>query len=107
MRGRWCRVESDFFGTIRSHQDPMPTPANPTALAQQARRSYAERLLGGMPAVVAAIDQGARVLAAAVAEPAVALKRRELLPVLQGAFPIWQDGMATLLRAALKTGVVT
>src|SRR4029078_10802951 len=24
-----------------------------------------------------------------------------------GAFPIWQDGMATLLRAALKTGTVT
>ena len=26
----------------------MPTPANPTALAQQARRSYVERLIGGM-----------------------------------------------------------
>ena len=85
----------------------MPTPANPTALAQQARRSYAERLLGGMPVIVQAIDQGARLLASAVAEPAVALKRRELMPVLQGAFPIWQDGMATLLRAALKTGTVT
>ena len=65
----------------------MPTPANPTALAQQARRSYAERLLGGMPVIVQAIDQGARLLAAAVAEPAVALKRRELMPVLQGGFP--------------------
>ncbi len=85
----------------------MPTPANPTALAQQARRSYAERLLGGMPVVVQAIDQGARLLAASVAEPAVALKRRELVPVLQGAFAIWQDSMATLLRAALKTGTVS
>jgi hypothetical protein len=85
----------------------MPTPANPTALAQQARRSYAERLLVGMPGVVQAIDQGARLLAAAVAEPAVALKRRELLPILQRAFPIWQDGMTTLLRAALVTGSVT
>ena len=45
-------------------------------------------------------------LAAAVAEPAVALKRRELLPILQRAFPIWQDGMTTLLRAALATGTV-
>jgi len=45
----------------------MPTPANPTALAQQARRSYAERLLGGMPIVVQAIDQGARMLAAMAA----------------------------------------
>ena len=47
----------------------MPTPANPTALAQQARRSYVERLIGGMPAVVQAVDQGARALAASVAEP--------------------------------------
>src|SRR6187200_634004 len=70
----------------------MPTPANPTALAQQARRSYAERLLAGMPAVVQAIDQGSKMLAAAVAEPAVALKRRELLPIL--------------LRSALATGNV-
>src|SRR5436190_603542 len=84
----------------------MPTPANPTALAQQARRSYAERLLAGMPGVVQAIDQGAKMLAAAVAEPAVALKRRELLPILQRAFPIWQDAMTTLLRSALATGNV-
>ena len=70
----------------------MPTPANPTALAQQARRSYAERLLSGIPAVVSGIEQGAKLLAATVAEPAVALKRRELLPMLQTAFPIWQHG---------------
>ena len=36
----------------------MPTPANPTALAQQARRSYVERLLGGVPTVVQAVEQG-------------------------------------------------
>ena len=65
----------------------MPTPANPTALAQQARRSYAERLLAGIPAVVQAIDQGARLLAATVAEPAVALKRRELLPIAAARVP--------------------
>ncbi|MGZ8259958.1 MAG: DUF1631 family protein [Caldimonas sp.] len=85
----------------------MPTPANPTALAQQARRSYVERLLGGIPAVVQGIDQGAKLLAAAVAEPAVALKRRELLPTLLATFPIWQQGMTSLLRAALATGAVT
>ena len=34
----------------------MPTPANPTALAQQARRSYVERLIGGMPAWRATSD---------------------------------------------------
>ncbi|HZV93413.1 MAG TPA: DUF1631 family protein, partial [Caldimonas sp.] len=85
----------------------MPTPANPTALAQQARRSYVERLLGGIPAVVQAVDQGARTLAGSVAEPAVAMKRREIIPVLQTTFPLWQQGMTTLLRATLETGTVT
>jgi len=85
----------------------MPTPANPTALAQQARRSYVERLLGGIPAVVQGVEQGARLLASTVAEPAVALRRRELLPTLQAALPLWQQGMTTLLRAALTTGVVS
>ena len=85
----------------------MPTPANPTALAQQARRAYVERLLGGVPAVVQAIEQGARLLAASVAEPAIALKRRELLPTLQAALPIWQHGMMTLLKTALASGTVT
>src|SRR4029079_6975933 len=103
---RWCRVESDLLGN-RSQLEPMPTPANPTALAQQARRSYVERLLSGVPAVVQAIDQGAKLLAASVAEPAVALKRRELLPTLQAALPHWQHGMMSLLKTALASGTVT
>ncbi|NUZ06432.1 DUF1631 family protein [Piscinibacter koreensis] len=85
----------------------MPTPANPTALAQQARRSYAERLLGGMPAIVQAVDQGAKLLAASVAEPALAMKRRELLPVLQVALPMWLQGMAQVLRGAVSNGLVS
>ena len=84
----------------------MPTPANPTALAQQARRSYVERLLGGLPAVVSAVDQGARTLAASVAEPALGLRRRELIPTLQGVLPLWLQGMTTLLRASVITGTV-
>ena len=59
----------------------MPTPANPTALAQQARRSYAERLLGGMPAIVQAVEQGARAARSQRRRTrCIALKRRELLP---------------------------
>ena len=84
----------------------MPTPANPTALAQQARRSYVERLLGGLPAVVAAVDQGARTLAASVSEPAIGMRRRELIPTLQGTLPLWLQGMTTLLRASVTTGTV-
>ena len=84
----------------------MPTPANPTALAQQARRSYVERLLGGLPAVVTAVDRGARALAASVAEPALGLRRRELIPTLQRTLPLWLHGMTTLLRASVTTGTV-
>ncbi len=85
----------------------MPTPANPTALAQQARRSFAERLLSGTPAIVHAVADAARIQAASVAEPALALRRRELLPVLQLAFPVWEQGMCSLLQSALKSGTVT
>ncbi|MBV9890519.1 MAG: DUF1631 family protein, partial [Rhizobacter sp.] len=56
---------------------------------------------------VQAVEQGAKLLAASVAEPAVALKRRELLPTLQAALPHWQQGMMTLLKTALASGAVT
>ncbi|MDQ6681199.1 MAG: DUF1631 domain-containing protein, partial [Pseudomonadota bacterium] len=84
----------------------MPSPANPSALARQARRWYAERLLQGMPGVVQAVDLGARVLAGAVAEPMVALRRREAVPDLQNGAPIWLRGMSSLLRGAVQSGAV-
>ncbi len=84
----------------------MPSTANPTALAQQARRSYVERLLNGLPAVVRAVDHGARDLSQAVAEPGIALKRREVVPLLQTHFPAWLDAMLGLLRGSLKTGAI-
>ena len=76
----------------------MPTPANPTALAQQARRSYVEGLLSGLPGVVQAVDQGARILVSQVVEPQLALKRRELVPDLQKLAPYWLQGMTSMLR---------
>ena len=85
----------------------MSTPANPTALAQQARRSYVEGLLAGLPAVVQAIDQGARILVSKVAEPAVAMKRRELVPELQKSGPYWLQGMTSMLRTARVTGMLS
>ena len=84
----------------------MPVIANPSALAQQARQSYAERLLQGMPAVVQAVDQGARVLAGAVAEPMIAHRRREVVPEFQSAAPMWLRGMTALLRTAVQSGGV-
>ena len=85
----------------------MPNPANPMALAQQARQSYVEGLLAGLPAVVQAIDQGARILVSQVAEPSVAMKRRELVPELQKAGPYWLQGMTSMLRGARLTGIVS
>lgn len=85
----------------------MPTPANPTALAQQARRSYMEGLLSGLPNVVQAVEQGARLLASQKAEPMVTMKRRELVPDLQKAAPFWLQGMTSMLRGARQTGLVS
>ncbi|HUP06040.1 MAG TPA: DUF1631 family protein, partial [Caldimonas sp.] len=85
----------------------MPSPANPAALAQQARRTYAERLLAGMPAVVQAVEHGAHVLAESVAEPAIALKRRELVPDLHKAAPLWLRAMNHQLRGAVATGLLS
>ena len=85
----------------------MPTPANPTALAQQARRSYAEGLLAGLPAVVQAVDLGTRLLVSQVVEPRLAMKRRELVPDLQKGAAFWQQGMTSMLRGALQSGVLS
>ncbi len=85
----------------------MPTPANPTALAQQARRSYAEGLLSGMPAVVQAVDQGTRILVSQVVDPKLAMKRRELVPDLQKAAPFWLQSMTTMLRVSLQSGLLS
>ena len=85
----------------------MPTPAHSTALAQQARRSYVEGLLAGLPAVVQAVEQGTRVLVSQVAEPRVAMRRRELVPDLRKAAPFWLQGMTSMLRGARQTGLVS
>jgi hypothetical protein len=85
----------------------MATPANPTALAQQARRAYVEGVLRGLPSVVQSIEQGARNLASQVAENPVAVKRRELVVDLSKAAPFWQQGMTSMLRGALTSGMVS
>ncbi len=85
----------------------MPTPAHPTALAQQARRSYAEGLLSGLSAVVQAVDQGTRILVSQVVDPKLAMKRRALVPDLQKAAPFWLQSMTTTLRGALHSGLLS
>jgi hypothetical protein len=85
----------------------MRTPANPTALAQQARRSYVEGLLAGLPAVVEAIAEGARLLPSQSAEPSLATRRRDLLADLQKAEAYWLQGMTAMLRGALHSGLMS
>ncbi len=82
----------------------MATPANPSALAQQARRSYAERLLEGVPAVVQAVDQGARSLATGPGEPGSTMSRREVVADLHRLAPSWLSAMTTMLRGAVSSG---
>jgi hypothetical protein len=85
----------------------MSIAANPTELAQQARRAYAEAVLAGIPGLVHAVDQGVRILAGQVAEPAVAARRREVAVDLQKAASFWIQGMQSMVRGALRTGLVS
>ncbi len=85
----------------------MPTPANPTALAQQARRSYAEGLIAGMPVIVQAVEQATRNLVSQVAEPALVMRRREAFLDIQKAGPFWLSNMVTMLRGSLTSGMVS
>ncbi len=84
----------------------MATLANPTAIAQQARRTYAESLVRGIPAIVHSVDQAARVLVSQVAEPALASRRRDAVQDLQRLSSFWLQGMTTILRSALQSGLV-
>ena len=85
----------------------MATLGNPTALAQQARRAYAEGLLNGMPAVVQAVDQGARVLLSQVAEGSITMKRRDAVQDLNASRAFWLQGMTQMLRSAVRSGSVS
>lgn len=85
----------------------MPIPADPSALASQARRSYVGGLLAGLPAVVRSVEQRTQVLAGQVAEPAISVRRRDLVPELHKGAPHWLQGMTSMLRGALTDGLVS
>ncbi|KQU67812.1 MULTISPECIES: DUF1631 family protein [unclassified Rhizobacter] len=85
----------------------MATAADSLALAAQARRSYVERLLYGVPGIVQAVEEGARLLAAQTAEHGIQYKRRDAAADLRRAAPLWVSGMTTALRASLGSGMVS
>lgn len=83
------------------------SPSTQSALAQQARRAYVEGALKGLPRLVQGVEKGARALASQPSEPALAMKRRDLVLDLQKAAPFWQQGMLSMLRGALTSGLVS
>lgn len=85
----------------------MATAADSLALAAQARRSYVERLLSGVPSVVHAVEEGARLLASQTAEHSIQYKRRDLATDLRKAAPVWINGIVSALRSALVSGMVS
>ena len=85
----------------------MATTADSLALAAQARRSYVERLLSGVPGVVQAVEDGSRLLATQTAEHGLQYKRRDVAADLRKAAPAWIHGIVTALRGALGNGMVS
>ncbi|RQP26644.1 DUF1631 family protein [Piscinibacter terrae] len=82
----------------------MATAANSLALAAQARRSYVEGVLNGLPSVVQAVDHGARILLSQVADPATMMRRRDVVEDLAKFHNAWLHGAINALRAALQGG---
>ncbi len=82
----------------------MATAANSMALAAQARRSYVEGLLNGLPSVVQAVDSGARILLSQVADPATMMRRRDVVEDLSKAHAVWLNGAMSALRSAMQGG---
>lgn len=82
----------------------MATAANSMALAAQARRSYVEGLLNGLPSVVQAVDHGARLLLSTVADPATNIRRRDVVEDLGKLHGVWLGNTVGALRAALQGG---
>src|SRR6218665_1994468 len=82
----------------------MATDADSLALAAQARRSYVERLLTGVPGVIQAVEEGSKLLASQTAEHSVQYKRRDLVLDLRKASPMWTNGVITALRNSLISG---
>lgn len=84
----------------------MALTADPIALAAKARRNYVEGLLRGVPGVVKAVADGARLMLSQAADPALQYKRRDVVMDLQKAIPAWQMGITRSLQGALAGGVV-
>ncbi|MBX9793170.1 MAG: DUF1631 domain-containing protein [Burkholderiaceae bacterium] len=85
----------------------MASTAHTMALATQARRSYVEGLLEGLPGVVQAVDHGARLLLSQITDPATMMRRRDAVEDIKNASGFWLQGAMSMLRGALQSGLVS
>ena len=76
------------------------------AQAKQSRRLFIDRLIDGLPGVVAQLESGVRLLADQVALPAIMWRRREALDGLRVASGLWLEGMLSLAKAAYPDGLI-
>ncbi|MCW7539322.1 DUF1631 domain-containing protein [Aquabacterium sp. A7-Y] len=68
----------------------MAIPADPKALAAQARRTFLNVLLYGAPNALSAVEEGAKALASQAAPPDVLLRRRDAWADIQRQRAAWQ-----------------
>jgi len=85
----------------------MASTAQTMALATQARRSYVEGLIEGLPGVVHAVDHGARLLLSQISDPATMMRRRDAVEDIKNASGFWLQGAMSMLRGALHSGLVS
>jgi len=85
----------------------MASNAQTIALAAQARRSYVEGLLAGLPGVVQGVEQGARRALGSTADPATTMRRRDAVEDLKISAGAWLQGADSMLRGAMLNGVVS
>jgi hypothetical protein len=83
----------------------MATDANSMALAARARRSYVEGWLNGLPSVVQAVDEGARLLLGQTTDNATQGRRRDAASDLHKGASLWVNAASTMLRGTLLTGI--
>ncbi len=83
----------------------MAHSADHVAIADQARRIYAEQLVKGLPAMVNSLAETARLLLDKPSEHARFMRRRELLDELKKGAAVWHKTMVNSLRSALLGSV--
>ncbi|WP_119156747.1 DUF1631 family protein [Caldimonas tepidiphila] len=76
----------------------MQPPADPKAIASQARAHFLQVLLGELPAAVQAVDDGLRLLTEQNASPELAIRRRDSWLDLRRQRGDWERGLSKALE---------